>query len=89
MTIIQQIAKDLRLDYSDFLPEFSPVKSEPLDVRLQYFSDDNWTLHYGSAQYDPDHHGYWGDATLEMHGENDFDDIASDLYEQAKDMEAQ
>ena len=31
-----------------------------IDVRLQVLEDGTWALHSGDAQYDADHHGFWG-----------------------------
>jgi hypothetical protein len=35
-----------------------------LDIRLQVMDDGDWSLHSGDSQFDDDHRGHWGCATL-------------------------
>lgn len=68
-----------------------PVESGvDLDVRLQVLDDGTWNLHYGDAQYDIDHHGYWGASAITVGmRRKELADIADDLISQAEDHHAQ
>jgi|GEM_PF-6854379 len=60
-----------------------------IDVRLQVHTDGNWTVNWGSSDYDQDHRGYWGSSSVP--GDNrrfDSKDIARDLIEQAREQKA-
>lgn len=61
-----------------------------LDVRLQVLDDGMWKLHYGDAQYDTDHHGYWGASVIRVGmRRKELADVADDLIAQAEDQHAQ
>ena len=49
------------------------------DVRLQVH-EGSWSLHSGDAQYDTDHRGYWGAASVSV------DDTNATLRQTAKDL---
>ena len=52
--------------------------------------DGTWALHFGSAQYDTDHHGYWGASAITVGmRRKDLSDVADDLIAQAEDHHAQ
>lgn len=61
-----------------------------MDVRLQVLDDGTWQLHYGDAQYDTDHRGYWGASIISV-GMNrrDLNGVAQDLISQAQEHHAQ
>ncbi len=41
------------------------VQGEPVDVRLQVFENGQWAIHVGLSDYDTDHRGYWGSASIQ------------------------
>ena len=60
-----------------------------IDVRLQVHEDGQWAVHWGSADYDQDHRGYWGSSSVP--GDNrrfDSKDLARDLIDQAREQKA-
>lgn len=64
------------------------------DVRLQVWSDGQWRVRYGDPGYDRDHSGFWGAGSVPgvVDGEEqdlDAHDLARELIEQCRDMEAQ
>ncbi len=62
---------------------------EGIDVRLQVYPDSQWAVRWGSSDYDQDHRGYWGSASVP--GDNrrfDSKDVARDLIEQAREHKA-
>ena len=57
------------------------------DIRLQVYENGNWAIRSGSSDYDQDHRGFWGASSLSFDRQN-LTDLARDLIEQAKEMEA-
>ena len=61
------------------------------DVRLQVYNDGMWTVRWGDASFDQDHHGSWGVSSVPgiVDGKQqrfNSKDIARDLIEQVKDQ---
>jgi hypothetical protein len=54
------------------------------DVRLQMDDEGGWIIHWGLADYDTDHTGYWGSGTIAGSNTN-FAELAADLISQAVD----
>ena len=79
--MIDEVSRHL----SDCLADARQCEEGGMDVRLRVF-DGGWWLNAGDAQYDDDHRGYWGAATLL--GDETADDLlmlAEDLLEQCAD----
>ena len=83
------------LDVQMFHWPEAPRDDEPLDhedwldVRYQLYPDGQWALRTGSSDYDQDHHGFWGCASISPYMEaSNLDDIAGDMIEQALDDRA-
>ena len=55
-----------------------------IDVRLQVYPSGQWAIRSGSADYDQDHHGFWGASCLSYDRQN-LTWLARDLIDQAKD----
>lgn len=58
---------------ADVVAALEEVKADPYvdltdgvecDVRLQVRLDGHWAVHHGLADYDTDHHGFWGADVL-------------------------
>ena len=65
-------------------------KIDETDVRLQLHNDGTISIHYGDAQYDTDHSGYWGASTLSQSDSTaDLEYMARDLVNQAIDSAAE
>lgn len=61
----------------------------PVDVRLRVF-DGQVSLHFGDAQYDTDHRGYWGAGTVSSKmTTHDAEFVASDMIDQILEQEMQ
>jgi hypothetical protein len=57
------------------------------DVRLQVYSDGTWAVRWGSPDFDQDHRGYWGAASVPGHKRRFRSaDVARDLIRQARDQ---
>lgn len=58
----------LLADHQQMTTELHNVGSfadaDDVDVRLQAFGTGEWHLHFGDAQYDTDHRGFWGSASI-------------------------
>lgn len=63
----------------------SDTKPENLyiEVRLQVHDEGGWALHTGSAQYDDDHTGFWGEDYIGP--ESDLREVAKGLIQEVKD----
>ena len=87
---IPDVVRELRLINENMDCSESP--EEGCDVRLQvYEEEDCWTVRYGDASYDTDHHGYWGASSVPgvvkgVVKRFNSTDVARDLIEQAKDQ---
>jgi hypothetical protein len=59
-------------------------------VRLQLYEDGDWAIRQGSPDWDTDHHGFWGAASVPG-GKQRFDahDIAMDLIREAEEGAAE
>lgn len=57
-----------------------------IDVRLQVLND-SLELHIGDAQYDTNHLGYWGEATLDYDWEKN--DLKANIPELVEDLISQ
>ena len=78
---VEDVATDLRaINEQELEPDDA---EEGIDVRLQVISDEEAYVHSGDAQYDQDHSGYWGAATVPGGG-RPFDavEVAQDLIDQ-------
>jgi hypothetical protein len=63
---------------------------EGIDVRLQVLPDSTWQVNWGLSDYDQDHRGYWGSASVPGNNRRfDSKDVARDLIEQAREHKAQ
>jgi len=63
---------------------------EGIDVRLQVLPDSTWQVNWGSSDYDQDHRGYWGSASVPGNNRRfDSKEVAQDLIEQAREHKAQ
>lgn len=61
-----------------------------VDVRLQVYPDGTWYLHAGDSQYDLDHRGFWGSASIHEKMTNaEAREIARDLIAQCKEHAAE
>lgn len=61
-------------------------KGQEIEVRLQVLEEGTWQLNEGDPQYDTDHRGFWGSATLTP--KSSCRSIARDLLAEAKESEA-
>lgn len=60
----------------------------PVDVRLRVF-DGQLSLHFGDAQSDTDHRGYWGAGTVSSQmTTHDAEFVASDMIDQILEAES-
>lgn len=60
------------------------------DVRLQVYPDGEWALRTGLSDYDQDHHGYWGSASVARNStQAQCKAIAQDLIDQAMNAAAE
>lgn len=70
--------------------DWEPIHAETcpeLDVRLQVRPDGSWDVNTGDAQYDTDHSGVWGAATLGgTENKSDLYAVAQQLINEAKDQ---
>ena len=59
---------------------------EGVDVRLQVYPDGRWAIRVGMSDYDQDHRGYWGAASVPG-GNRRFNsnEVAKELIDQAHD----
>lgn len=60
------------------------IDAEPLDVRLQVYHDGAWAVRFGLSDYDQDHRGFWGAASIEL--ESKFKQVAKDLVDQVAEQ---
>ncbi len=81
---IDEVARDLvQINKMSLEPEDA---DEGIDVRLQVRPGHGWELHYGSADYDQDHRGFWGASSVPGNNRRfKSRDVARNLIEQAKD----
>lgn len=64
-------------------------KNPDTDVRLQVYEDGEWAVRYGPSDYDQDHRGYWGAASVHYGMDIAWlEDVARHLLEQAVEQEA-
>lgn len=62
---------------------------EGVDVRLQVYDDGSWAVRWGSSDYDQDHRGHWGAASVPGNGRNFRSvDCARHLLDQARNSHA-
>lgn len=54
-----------------------------LDVRLRVFEGD-WEIKFGDSQYDTDHRGLWGYASISE--ESDLEEIAQELIDEVQNV---
>ena len=91
---IKSVAHDLRIIAKEAtgydIEAESPDETPSVDVRLQVYPDGTWAIRSGLSDYDLDHHGFWGCASVPADGSR-FDSraLAVDLLNQAKDDHAQ
>lgn len=94
---ISEVARDLREISIDFAPcidedndqEGANEEENYLDVRLQVHAG-SWALHTGDSQYDQDHRGYWGSASIDgVLTRKAAREMARDLIDQAADQFAE
>ena len=67
----------------------SETHSRDIDVRLQVYENGEWAIRYGPSDYDQDHRGYWGAASV--HYGMDvvwLEDVARHLIEQVEEQQA-
>lgn len=54
-----------------------------IDVRLQVYPDGSWAIRVGPSDYDLDHRGFWGAASVSPTDKvKDLDDTARSLLDQ-------
>lgn len=82
-------------DYRDTLRTYDPAdiadeEGNPSgDIRLQVYPSGEWSIHTGSSDYDQDHRGYWGCATVSPTDTySEIRNIARTLISEAKDSYA-
>ena len=61
-----------------------------IDVRLQLLDSDDWVLHLGDSQYDPDHSGFWSSGFLDYDWEESelkasISSLADELIEEVEE----
>ncbi len=62
---------------------------EGIDVRLQVYPDGQWAVRWGSSDYDQDHRGFWGAASVPGNNRRfSSTDVARDLIDQAREHKA-
>ncbi len=72
--------------------EFRNGEEPELDVRLQVYEPGEWVVRFGLSDYDQDHRGYWGAATLNLKESFSYEDarsVAGELISQAEEQFAQ
>lgn len=58
--------------------------AEPLEVRLHVLPTGSWSVCWGASDYDTDHRGFWGAASIEL--ESKFKQVAQDLVDQVAEQ---
>lgn len=73
-------------DVAAVLSKIKRIIDAECDVRLQVYEDGTWAVRYGLSDYDQDHRGFWGAASISPDDESDtLAWVASDLIDQAAD----
>jgi hypothetical protein len=82
---LRNVNREVEVEVTDRVSD-----DEGCDVRLQVYEDGAWAIRYGDAQYDQDHRGYWGSASVPGNNRRfRSEEVARDLIEQAKDQYAE
>ena len=75
---ISNVAQELRIINDHF--------DNDVDVRLQVHEDGKWFIRFGSSDYDQDHRGVWGVASVPGSGRRfKSKEVAKDLIEQCRE----
>ena len=85
-----EVVYDVLRNIRDNVTGWAIKPTESIDVRLQVYPDGEWAIRTGLSDYDQDHRGYWGAASVSCKNTNkDLRNIAEDLIEQVQDHAAQ
>jgi hypothetical protein len=84
---IDEVAAELRSINEQTLEDDDD--DDGIDVRLQVYPDGDWAVRSGSSDYDQDHRGHWGAASVPGNDRRfSAKDVARGLIEQAREHKA-